>query len=265
MKTTTLTGPASQVPGLRIERHDSVLSTMVPAFERAREGVADDLWIIAREQTGGRGRRGRLWTSPPGNLYTSHLMVDPQPRARIGELPLVAAVALAEAVERVCGFDGSGPGRDGGFVRLKWPNDLLIGGAKVSGILLEAEPRIDGRHCVVLGIGVNCQSHPEAGLYATTDLRAEGFDISPDRLFEALIERFSVWRGIWQEEGGFSAVRTAWLARAAHLGMEIGVRNGSREIRGIFRDLDATGHLILECADGEREIIFAGDVFLGGS
>ncbi|MBO0344542.1 biotin--[acetyl-CoA-carboxylase] ligase [Roseibium sp. CAU 1637] len=229
---------------------------MVPAFERARSGMLDDLWIVAREQTGGRGRRGRLWTSPPGNLYTSLLMVDPQPKERIGELPLVAAVALADAVEQVCGAKD--------LVKLKWPNDLLIGGAKVSGILLEAEPQLDGRHCVVLGTGVNCKSHPVAEFYPTTDLREEGYDIAPELLFEALADCFTAWRKRWAQEKGFEPVRRAWLERAAHLGQDIVVRNGKREIKGIFRDLDVTGHLILECADGERETIFAGDVFLGG-
>lgn len=242
------------MPGLRVEWHQSVPSTSTLAFERAREGDPGRLWVVAQEQTSGRGRRGRPWTSSRGNLFASLLLVDPTPAERVGELPLLAAVALAQAVDSVTGsYQLAG---------LKWPNDLLVSGAKLSGILLEAETLPGGRKAVVLGIGVNCTSHPDIALYDSTDLGALGFRVEPERLFDALAVSIEHWMKTWEPDGGFDAVRREWDARAVHRGKDITVRNGEQEMTGTFLGLDAGGHLVLGLENGRRETIYAGDVFL---
>ncbi|GAB4523980.1 MAG: biotin--[acetyl-CoA-carboxylase] ligase [Roseibium sp.] len=249
--------PAPGAPDFRFEEHDSVGSTNSLCFERARSGDPGGLWIRAGLQTEGRGRRGRDWASPEGNLFASLLLVDPQPAERIGELPLVAAVALAKAVDKAAGTLQ--------LVSLKWPNDLLVESAKLSGILLEAEAFADERQAVVIGFGVNCVSHPPLTLYQATDLRSLGYQVSAERLFECLTACMADQLAAWRQPGGFEAVRRAWLDRAAHLGKPVTVKTGREEITGIFADLDARGHLVLKLDDGGLRTLYAGDVFLSGA
>jgi len=234
-----------------------VTSTSTLAFDRARSGDPGNLWIVGQEQTEGRGRRGRHWFSGRGNLYASLLLIDPEPAARIAELPLLAAVALSEAIDKTAGTHH--------LARLKWPNDLLADGAKLSGILLEAETLPDGRQAVVLGFGVNVAAHPDKALYPCTDLHALGYRAEPQAVFDHLSRSVSHWLRIWSQAAGFSAIRMAWLSRAAHLGQTISVQNGTREVTGLFRDLDEKGHLVLALDTGEQLTIYAGDVFLPGS
>lgn len=231
-------------------------STNALCLERARIGHPGNLWIRADVQTKGRGRRGRAWDSPIGNLFASVLLMDPAPLERIGELPLLSAVALAEAVDKAAGTLH--------LVSLKWPNDLLVDGAKLSGILLEAETLENGRLAAVMGFGVNCVSHPDPALYRATDLRGLGYQVSADRLFEALSETLASYLATWKQPDGFDRIRRQWLKRAAHLGQQITVKAGQEEITGIFDDLDARGHLVLKLADGQKRTIYAGDVFLSG-
>ncbi|MBO6509724.1 MAG: biotin--[acetyl-CoA-carboxylase] ligase [Roseibium sp.] len=248
---------APGAPDFRFEEHDTVGSTNSLCFDRAAAGHPGNLWIRAEVQSEGRGRRGRDWSSPRGNLFASLLLIDPQPADRIGELPLAAAVALADAVDNATGAHQ--------LVDLKWPNDLLVGGAKLSGILLEAETLSDGRQAVVIGFGVNCVSHPPLTLYQATDLRSLGYQVVADRLFEALLPAMSDYLGQWKQPGGFQTIRRQWLKRAAHLGKEISVRTAQDEITGVFADLDERGHLVLKQDDGRQRTIYAGDVFLSGA
>lgn len=231
-------------------------STNTLAFERARKGETGPLWFVAEEQSAGRGRRGRDWASNRGNLFASLLLTDPEPRDRIAELPLLAAVALAEAVDAAAGTHN--------LVSLKWPNDLLVEGAKLSGILLEAETTADGRLAVVLGFGVNCVTHPEASLYPCVDLAALGYRVEAENLFFQLTGALQSWMNGWKQPDGFGAVRGTWLSRAAHLGQEITVRSAQEEFSGKFLDLNTQGHLVLGLETGEEKTIFAGDVFLPG-
>jgi BirA family transcriptional regulator, biotin operon repressor / biotin---[acetyl-CoA-carboxylase] ligase len=247
---------APGAPDFRLEEHDTVGSTNSLCFDRAKAGHPGNLWIRAEVQSEGRGRRGRDWSSPRGNLFASLLLIAPQPAERIGELPLAAAVALAEAVDQSTGALQ--------LVDLKWPNDLLVDDAKLSGILLEAETLEDGRQAVVIGFGVNCVSHPPLTLYQATDLRSLGYQVLAERLFEALVATMSEFLDHWKQPGGFETIRRLWLKRAAHLGKEISVRTAHDEFTGIFADLDARGHLVLKQDDGRQRTIYAGDVFLSG-
>ena len=204
----------------------------------AREGAAEGLWLRAERQTGGKGRRGRAWLSPPGNLYASTLI-----RLRPGDPPaptlaLVAAVALHEAV---CPHAPN--------VRIKWPNDLLVDGAKLAGILLEREG-----DAVIAGFGVNLANHPDDIDRAATDLAGQ---VSPAAFLAGFAPVFAAWLARWRGEGLVS-IRAAWLA-AAH---PVGTPLTSGEVTGMFDGLDESGALRLRLEDGSLRVVHAGDVFL---
>ncbi|WP_026783448.1 biotin--[acetyl-CoA-carboxylase] ligase [Pleomorphomonas koreensis] len=235
---------------------DAVGSTNAEAFARAGQGAASGLWVVARRQTAGRGRRGRLWTSEPGNLYASLLLRDPIEEARLGELPLVVALAVHDAVAAAL------PPFTRGDLAIKWPNDVLYGGAKLCGILIEAASQAGGR-VVVAGIGINCAHHPADTLYRATDLGEAGYPTDPEALFAllaaAMARRLAEWR-----TRDFSGLRDAWLARARGIGEAITVRLPAREVSGVFTGLDEDGRLLLR-HDGGLETISAGDVFFARS
>lgn len=230
-------------------------STNAWAFDEGRDGDPGRLWVTADYQTTGRGRRGRAWVSERGNLYASVLLIEPCPPQRLGDLPMVCCVALADAVEAATGRIG--------LVSLKWPNDLLIDGAKLSGILLESERLTSGRLAVVCGFGVNCAHHPEASAYRTTDLAVLGYRVTPDMLFGKLAEAFDRRLREWRAGAGFASIRAAWLQRCVGIGGPVTVRLPTRTIEGTFEGLDADGHLLLGRADGTMKIS-AGDVFFPG-
>lgn len=227
-------------------RLDEVGSTNAEALRRAAEGAAAGTVVWARCQSEGRGRRGRLWVSPPGNLYCS--IVFRPSRAPAAQLSYVAAVALAEALE---------PLAAPGAVRLKWPNDVLLNGGKISGILLEG-----GTGHVVLGTGVNVATHPadEARALRPTSLAAEGAEVTVEAILDAYLDHLAAWVSRW-EAAGFAPVRTAWLGRAVGLGEPIEVRLPTETIPGRFTGLDDDGVLLLATEGGTRRFA-AGDVFV---
>lgn len=240
-------------PEWRVERFDTLGSTNDEARRLALAGDPGRIWIVAGEQTRGRGRLGRHWTSPPGNLYASALLVDPAPIAIAAQIGFVAGVALQAAAADL----------GAGEVQLKWPNDLVHRGAKLAGLLAEGISLREGRFACIIGIGVNCVSAPEGLAYPTTNLQAAlGRPITPGQLFERLTPRFDEALRLWSAGAGFAGVREAWLKHAAGLGRPIRIArtNGARE--GLFETLDAQGRLVLRMADG-LETIETGDlVFL---
>lgn len=211
----------------------------------ARSGASEGLWLRAERQTDGKGRQGRAWASPAGNLYISTLV-----RVRPGEpaaatLALVAAVALEEAVS----LFGVQP-------MLKWPNDLLVGGAKLSGILLE---RVDD--AVILGFGVNLAHHPSDTDRLATSIAAHAPAPDVDVFAETLAEVFARWLSRWRD--GIAPIRERWLAKAHPIGTALTARlaDGS-SVDGLFDGLTSDGALSLRLADGTVRAIHAGDVFL---
>ena len=232
-----------------LERIDSTNEEM---HRRARTGAAEGTLVWAREQSRGRGRRGRDWSSPQGNLYLSLLLRPRVPPAEAAQIGFVAAVALAESFESLLP-----PGRRLGC---KWPNDLLIDGAKVSGILPEAEAAGGIVEAIVLGMGVNVASFPAELPYSATSLAAAGAEASVEAVLEALAPRLEAWYRRWRE-AGFAPVRRRWLDFAVGLGEPIEVRLEREVLRGRFAGLDASGALDLEFADGRHRLITAGDVF----
>ena len=199
-------------------------------------------------QTGGRGRHGRAWVSPPGNLYAStivrRLAGDPPTQT----LAMLAAVALDELLRIWLPAD---------TLTIKWPNDLLVGGAKISGILLEA-----AGDAVVVGIGVNLAHHPDLPDRVVTSLAAQGVaPPAPADFVTDLADAFARWLGRWRGEG-LAPVLARWQARAHRQGTALSVREGDWVIDGLYEGLEADGALRLRRADGVVQIIRAGDVFL---
>jgi BirA family biotin operon repressor/biotin-[acetyl-CoA-carboxylase] ligase len=204
----------------------------------ARDGAPEGTWLRAERQSGGKGRQGRAWQSPPGNLYASTLVRIRPDDPPAPTLALVAAVALHEVVKR-----------HAPDARIKWPNDLLVDGAKLAGILLEREG-----DAVILGFGVNLAHHPEDLDRPAASLRPP---VAPDPFLERLAAAFAAWLGRWRAEG-LAPIRTTWLA-AAH---PIGAALTSGGTCGTFDGLDETGALRLRLVDGAVRVIHAGDVFL---
>lgn len=206
----------------------------------------------AERQLAGRGRQGRAWVSPGGNLYASTIARLRPTDPPAATLALVAAVALEEAVSV---YYHPGEGRRGAM--LKWPNDLLLDSAKLSGILLER-----AGDAVVIGIGVNLAHHPTDTDRIATSLAAHGVAIEPAPFLETLAESFARWLARWRNEG-VPAIRDRWVARAHPPGTALTARlPDGTSIDGLFERLDADGALILRLADGTARVIHAGDVFL---
>jgi BirA family biotin operon repressor/biotin-[acetyl-CoA-carboxylase] ligase len=214
----------------------------------AGEGAAEGTWLRADMQQGGRGRQGREWNSPKGNLYASTLV-----RLRPGDPPpptlaLVAAVALQQLVAAWLGE---------GRALIKWPNDLLVDGAKLSGILLERSG-----DAIVIGFGVNLAHHPEELERPATSLAAAGVEPpDPDLFADDLKDAFAHWLGRWRGEG-LAPVRQRWLDRAHPIGTPLSAECLGQRIDGLFEGLDEIGALRLRTRGGGVETIHAGDVFL---
>jgi len=226
-------------------------STNADALARAAAGETRPTWVVADRQTAGRGRRGRAWTSETGNLFASLLIADPAPAPRIAELCFVAALALDDALLALA------PELEERF-RLKWPNDGLLDGAKLAGILVEATTRGQATQAVI-GIGVNVAHHPADTPYPTTSLAAAGIAASRDAVFAALTRSMVTALAIWNRGKGFDAIRAGWLARAYGLGGPMVVRADDKRMEGVFAGLDGQGRLILDTPDG-RQFLNVGEV-----
>ncbi len=238
--------------GWRIDRLETIDSTNAEARRRAVSGDAGRLWIVAGEQSAGRGRRGRGWVSPTGNLHASALLIDPCPQRRSPQMGFVAGVALVRAAADL------GAAR----VRLKWPNDLLIGAAKCAGILLEGSALPDRRLACVVGIGVNCLHAPEGVGYPTVTLRRDdGRAIEASALLERIFARFDEALDLWAAGEGFPAVRAAWLDHAAGLGTVVRIDGVGGRREGVFEGLDADGRLLFR-GEGGTEAIEAADLWI---
>lgn len=251
--------PIAVAAGVRHLALATVGSTNAEARLLAKRGERGPLWITAVAQTAGRGRLDRSWVSPEGNLYASLLLADPSPLERAPELGFVAALALRDAA--IALEPSLAP-----QLRFKWPNDLLHGGDKCAGILIEGEVGTDQGIAVVVGIGVNCATHPATApdrpaTHLGAHLRTHGADFTPQRLFRELSATMCRRIAAWDRGSGFSAILDDWIAAARGIGEDIAVRNGGSEKHGRFAGLDRSGRLVLELHGGGTETISAGDVF----
>jgi BirA family transcriptional regulator, biotin operon repressor / biotin---[acetyl-CoA-carboxylase] ligase len=231
-----------------IRFYDSLGSTQDEARRLVQACAPHGTVVTAREQTAGRGRRGRYWASPPGNAYLSILLRLDLPPPRFAELGFIAALAVADAVDAYL------PGRAG----LKWPNDVLVDGAKISGILIEHADA-----AAIIGIGLNVLHVPERTPYPVASLRnlrgpdmgeAAEVDAARGVLLDALAQRLDVW-----QRDGFARVRTDWLGRAHPAGTRLHVSASDGAIEGRFVGLADDGALLLDTAGGLCRIL-VGDV-----
>jgi BirA family biotin operon repressor/biotin-[acetyl-CoA-carboxylase] ligase len=232
-------------------------STNVEALARAAQGERGPVWIVARRQTAGRGRSGRVWASEPGNLYASLLVELACPTAVVPQLSLLAGVATVDAVAEAAGGHLSG-------LRLKWPNDVLVGQAKCAGILAES---LAGNETVIaaIGIGINLAWHPLGLGRAVTSLAAHGLSLAPDAMLARLDGAMRRWLGMWDCGGGFARVREAWLERAGPIGEPCTANTGTEQIAGAFLGIDQSGSLLLGDQEGRRRTVSFGDVALAGA
>jgi BirA family biotin operon repressor/biotin-[acetyl-CoA-carboxylase] ligase len=237
--------------GVRLVEHEVVGSTNTEALNLARKGERGPLWVVAARQSAGRGRRGRRWVSKPGNLYASLLLTAPALPHVWPQLSFVAALALHDAI-------GEYTKTMEAALVIKWPNDVLLGRAKLAGILIEGET--GDAPAVAIGVGVNCVSHPTDTDYPATDLAAAGATVTPSALFAHLAVKMMERLAQWAAGEGFSTVRADWIARAAGLGEDIRVRLADRELSGRFETLDPDGNMILRLPDGRAVAITAGDI-----
>jgi BirA family biotin operon repressor/biotin-[acetyl-CoA-carboxylase] ligase len=242
---------ATGLAGVRHIAYETLDSTNAEALALARGGERGPLWITSLSQTAGRGRRGSTWVSPPGNLYATLLLAEPSAPEHAPQLSFVAALALHDALVQ-CAPQLAPK------LKVKWPNDLLLGATKLAGILIEGES--EPVFSVAIGIGVNCASHPEDTPFPATNLAAVGATVTPDSVFAALSAAMPQRLAQWRRGEGFSGIRADWLSRAAGLGQDIRVRLPEREVCGRFQGLDEVGRLLVQQGDGMTAVA-AGEVF----
>ncbi len=248
-----MSNPREIAHNYRLLALDVVDSTNAECMRRAIAGDLGNLWVTAATQQAGKARRGRLWVSEAGNLYASLLLNYPTSEQDVSTLPFVASLAVANAI-RSCAHD------DLADLAIKWPNDVLLGGRKISGILLEATMLANGNKAVVIGCGINCGHSPDTALYPTTSLVDQGINTGPEELFHHLNDAMHQALSQWDQGRGFGAIRSAWVNRATGIGSSIIARFDDHQEEGTFLDIDERGHLLLETADGIKTIS-AADIF----
>ena len=265
-------GFKARAAGYRLAGFETIGSTNSEALAAAAAGDPGGIWFAAREQTSGRGRRGRAWESPTGNLAASLLIAPDTSPEYLATLGFVAGIALNRALSVVLpqgmvriGIDGADAADGRGRIALKWPNDVLADGAKLAGILLETSKLADGRQALVIGIGVNVVAAPEGLPYPATSLRALGVDRRAEDVFEALSDAWVEAFSLWSDGAGVSEVLDKWRQSAAGIGAPVAVSQDGVVRRGIFETIDPSGRLVMRDADGARIVITAGDVHFGAT
>jgi BirA family biotin operon repressor/biotin-[acetyl-CoA-carboxylase] ligase len=246
--------------GFDLHIFEQLDSTNEKAKELARDGAPDGTLVWAGEQLAGRGRHGRNWLSPKGNLYCTYILRPDCDYKQAMQMSFVAALAVGETLKAFVPQDC--------VIQYKWPNDVLVNGQKISGILIETEHAEQGRpDWLAVGIGINVQSHPDPQkadlLYAPTSITAQRKElIDVAAVLMGLTRKLFAWRQRWVKEG-FAPVREQWLQQGFNLGQPITVKMGLESLTGIFMDIDEHGTLILKLSNGTERRITTGDVFTG--
>jgi BirA family transcriptional regulator, biotin operon repressor / biotin---[acetyl-CoA-carboxylase] ligase len=250
----------AEAAGFRLVYREVTGSTNDDAVSALRGGDPGKLWIVGGTQTQGRGRHGRAWSSPAGNLYASLVLVDPCEMRYAAQLGYLVGLSLHDAITSLA------PER-AGEVRLKWPNDLLHEGAKIAGILLEGHRTPGGAFALIAGIGVNIVASPSDAPYPTSFLQRLAPSIDRENLFEALSRalalRYTRWREAADARAALAHLRAEWITRAAGLDQAVTIRLPSGPRHGIFTGLDHEGRLLLATETG-IEAIDAGDLYFSG-
>ncbi|MGE3993237.1 biotin--[acetyl-CoA-carboxylase] ligase [Pseudorhodoplanes sp.] len=246
-------GPRAAQAGHRVRIYDRLDSTNSEAMRLASGGERGPLWIVALEQTLGRGRQGREWISGDGNLAVSLLLTLAVTPAVAATLGFVGSLAVAQMCRTLV---------PGIAVAQKWPNDVVSNDGKVAGLLLESEAQ-QGGLVLVVGIGVNLVAAPQGMAYPAAALSNGRNPIGVAAALSVLADSWIDYMAIWDGGRGFGEIRRLWLDQAGGIGQSVQVRMGSRVISGQFETLDQEGRLILRVTDGTRSVISAGDVFFG--
>jgi BirA family transcriptional regulator, biotin operon repressor / biotin---[acetyl-CoA-carboxylase] ligase len=243
-------------PQAAVEHFDEIDSTLLEARRRAERGEFGPVWLLASKQSAGRGRRGRAWVSGEGNLLATCLFHTERPPGEVALLGFAAGLAIAESLEA---FEVRAP------VALKWPNDVMIAGAKAAGILIDSGAAGGGRLWAALAFGVNIAVAPGALDQPTTCLRECSAAPAPSVpvFFAGLRPRLESWAARLDDEG-FEPLRRAWLARAHGFGLAARVQQGESMIEGAPVGLSARGELELDTPAGRR-LIAAGDVYFSNT
>jgi BirA family transcriptional regulator, biotin operon repressor / biotin---[acetyl-CoA-carboxylase] ligase len=231
----------------RLEVFEALESTSTTCIERARAGEAGGLAVMALRQNAGRGSRGRVWQAPEGNLNLSVLLRPERPAGEAGMFALLAGVAVAEALQELAAIT----------VTLKWPNDVLFGGAKLAGILIDAAPVGTRLDWLVIGIGINLRAAPRIEGRLTTALAEHVVELTPQLVADAVLERLGHW-----QDAAAAEINAAWLSHAHPIGTPLEVHAAGRCLRGSFAGLAQTGELLLQ-SENRIEAISTGDVLLG--
>jgi BirA family transcriptional regulator, biotin operon repressor / biotin---[acetyl-CoA-carboxylase] ligase len=245
---------------MRLKHLPTIDSTNAEAMRLLASGERGPVWILADQQTAGRGRSGRSWSSKPGNLFSSYLTTFPSGSAKAYQVALISGVAIHDAI-RDCLVE-----RAPAALQLKWPNDVLVGREKTGGILVEST-NVDGKAlALVIGIGLNLVSHPIDEARPATHLGVYGGSETPtiEALLAAIDHCLTDWLAIWSMGQGFGRVRQAWLARAHAIGSEITVNASDGPLSGRFAGLDDDGALLITVPNGQTHTIHYGDVTLSG-
>lgn len=253
MSPSPVTHSISMPSGYHLEAFDELDSTNSEALRQAEKTALDKLWIWARNQTAGRGRQGRPWLTSNNDLTSSLLLSLDKPPAQCAQLTFVTALAVRDTL---ASFDPKAK------LTLKWPNDVLLGGKKVSGILLESHSATSSQSTkLVIGTGINISSFPEDTPFPATCLGAH-MSMAPSRndVLQTLVRAFSDWFETWERDG-FSIVRAAWLDHAHGIGTQIKVKLKNETLSGMFNSLTDTGALDLKLTTGEHRAVSAGEVF----
>src|SRR5690349_7832788 len=227
-------GPRATAAGCRLIAFDQAGSTNAEAMAHARQGERGPTWFVTTEQTAGRGRRQRAWIAPRGNLASSVLEVMDVSPAVAATMGFAFGLAHAAALQRVsmeANLRLAGP--DQLTYLLKWPNDVLVRGQKLCGLLVEAEA-VAGGLAVVAGIGTNIIAAPEGTPTPATSLNALGVHIGAEELFAVLSDAWVEFRGIWDKGRGFGEIRKAWLESAFGVGEPVAIKTGTATVEGTF-------------------------------
>lgn len=252
-----ISSPSPKLPsGYRLLKLETVDSTNAEARRRAKAGEPGPLWIWSARQSQGRGRGGREWTSQVGNLFASLLIGVNCPIRTAGQLALVAGIITFDTIAKLIAYEGRSE------ILLKWPNDVLLAGEKVAGMLLEnVGGAAENQSTVVIGTGINLASHPENLPLPAVSLAAYGMTVSPANALEVLAATTHDWLTRWGEGYGFPTIRRAWLDRAGPTGRALRVKISGEDTDGVYGGLDADGALRLLTPDGAEYRVAAGDVF----
>ena len=236
--------------GYGLKWHDEIDSTNEEARRLAARGETGPLWLTAARQTAARGRLGRAWDSPGGNLAATLLIRPERGQGEWAQLSFAAAVATSDTAARFAPH---------AQIALKWPNDVLANGKKLSGILLETATG----GALAIGVGMNLAYHPDDTEFPAISLAGLGVEPpSAEDALALLAASFAKWYEVWCAQG-FAPIREAWLARAAGLGSRIRARLATEERSGMFEGIDENGSLLLNEGFGRASVLPAADIFFG--